>query len=390
MKIAVVTDSLSRNAGGLFESVRRLAQEMSNLGADIHVFGVEDQHTQVDLHHWRPLHVHVLPCRGPQAFGYAPGLLDAIQALRPDSIQSHGIWQYISIAVCKASRKLRCPYVVNAHGMLDPWAVQNSYWKKRIATWLYERRSLTGAACLRALCRSEADAIRKFGLRNPVCIVPNAIDLPTPPDAQSCRPSPYPADRRILLYLGRIHPKKGLVYLLDAWAEVQKTLSADADPWFLAIVGWEHGSHQQQLRKRAVDLGIAQSVAFLGPQFDERKADCYRHCDGFVLPSFSEGLPMVVLEAWAYGKPVLMTPECNLPQAFSKHAAIRIETNATSIAEGIRQLIGSTPAEREEVGQRGLALVTNEYSWPKVAEKMLAVQNWVATDGPIPEPILLT
>ena len=361
---------------------------MGNLGAEIHVFGVEDEHAQADVRHWLPLKVHVLPCCGPQAFGYAPGLVTALRTLRPDSIQIHGIWQYISFAVRNASRKLGCPYVVNTHGMLDPWAVRNSYWKKWIAGWLYEHRHLRDAACLRALCQSEADAIRAFGLRNSICIVPNAIDLPGTGDAQVTAPSPFPGDRRILLYLGRIHPKKGLVHLLDAWAEVQQTLPPNADPWCLAIAGWEQGTHEQQLRQRAVERGIAPSVAFLGPQFEERKAACYRHCDAFVLPSFSEGLPMVVLEAWAYGKPVLMTPECNLPQGFLKRAAIRIETDPASIAEGIRQVIAATPAEREEIGQRGLALVQEEYTWPKVAGKMLAVQDWVSGGGPMPETIL--
>jgi poly(glycerol-phosphate) alpha-glucosyltransferase len=274
--------------------------------------------------------------------------------------------------------------------MLDPWAVRNSSWKKRIAGWLYEREHLAGAACLRALCHAEADAIRKFGLRNSVCVVPNAIDLPSARDAQAFGPSPFPSDRRILLYLGRIHPKKGLVPLLDAWAQVQKTLRPDADPWLLAIAGWEQGTHQRQLRQRAADLGIARSVAFLGPQFEERKAACYRHCDAFILPSVSEGLPMVVLEAWAYGKPVLMTAECNLPQGFSNLAAIRIETAAESIAEGIRQLFAITPGQRKEIGQRGLALVRAEYSWPSVAARMLAVQEWVARGGPIPESVLTT
>lgn len=388
MKIAVVTDSLSRNGGGLFESVRRLAQEMADLGAEIHVFGVEDSYTKLDLQRWLPLKVHVMPCRGPQAFGYAPGLIGGIQALRPDSIQLHGIWQYISIAVARASRTLGCPYVVNAHGMLDPWAVRNSSWKKRIAAWLYERKNLAGAACLRALCRSEADSIRAFGLRNSICVVPNAIDVPLESDAQAWGPSPFPRDRRILLYLGRIHPKKGLIHLLDAWAEVQNTLPPGVDPWCLAIAGWEQGTHEQRLRRQAADLGISGSVAFLGPQFDKRKAACYRHCDAFVLPSFSEGLPMVVLEAWAHGKPVLMTPQCNLPQGFTNRAAIRIETGAASIAEGIRQLFALAPAQREEIGQRGLALVKEEFSWPRVAEKMLAVQTWVASGGSMPESIL--
>ena len=179
MRIAVVTDSLSRNAGGLFESVRRLAQEMRNLRARKSTSSASKtstlRRTCITGCRWTCTSCPAV-VRRPSAT--PPAWLRASRAFRPDSIQIHGIWQYISIAVWRASRKLGCPYVVNAHGMLDPWAVRNSQWKKRIAAWLYEGKHLAGAACLRALCPSEADAIRQFGLRNAVCVVPNAIDLP--------------------------------------------------------------------------------------------------------------------------------------------------------------------------------------------------------------------
>ena len=107
------------------------------------------------------------------------------------------------------------------------------------------------------------------------------------------------------------------------------------------------------MRQQVLDLGLTQQVAFLGPQFDECKAACYRHCDAFVLPSFSEGLPMVVLEAWAYGKPVAMTPECNLDEGFAANAAVRIGTSAESIAGGVRNLLEMTASQRSEMGGRG-------------------------------------
>ena len=172
------------------------------------------------------------------------------------------------------------------------------------------------------------------------------------------------------MYLGRIHPKKGLVNLLRAWASVARPQSSDFCPlssdWTLTIAGWDQGGHEAELKRLATELEIPWrdcreapsplrgeggrkpdevdfsisafqrfSVFFLGPLFGAEKAAAYRSCDAFILPSFSEGLPMVVLEAWAYGKPVLMTPECNLPEGFAVSAAIRIETNPKALREDL-------------------------------------------------------
>lgn len=386
IKIAVITDCLSRNAGGLFNSVRRLAQEMAEHNCEVLVFGVADAATAEDLCQWEPLKPQALPLCGPRFFGYAPGLVKAIQAARPDTIQVHGLWKYTTIAAIQVNASQARPYVVNPHGMLDPWAVRNSRWKKRLATWAYEGRHLRKAACIRALNRSEAEAIRAYGLRNPICVVPNAIDLPSEtPDSPNTK-SPFPAGRKVLLYLGRIHPKKGLVNLLEAWSDVQKATAGGRRPneWMLAIAGWDQGGYEAKLRLRATQLGLGESVAFLGPRFNEGKAACYRHCDAFVLPSLSEGLPMVVLEAWAYAKPVLMTPECNLPDGFAACAAIQAETSRPSIATGLRTLLEMNASERQTMGQRGLALVKQRYTWPEAARQMREVQDWVLGRGPAP------
>jgi poly(glycerol-phosphate) alpha-glucosyltransferase len=129
-------------------------------------------------------------------------------------------------------------------------------------------------------------------------------------------------------------------------------------------------------------------VGFLGPQFGPAKAACYRNCEAFILPSFSEGLPMAVLEAWSYGKPVLMTSECNLAEGFAAHAALSIEPNVRSIAAGLRALFEMSPTDRERMGQRGVALVRNQFSWPTIADDMRAVYAWIADGGPKPACVI--
>jgi glycosyltransferase involved in cell wall biosynthesis len=205
----------------------------------------------------------------------------------------------------------------------------------------------------------------------------------------------------VLLYLGRLHPKKNLVTLLKAWVAVQKARvrSQKSDEWLLAIAGWDQGGHEEKLQRLATQLGIAwchitehltsnrTSLVFLGPQFGTDKDACYRACDAFVLPSLSEGLPMTVLEAWAYAKPVLMTPECNLPEGFAAEAAQRMGTTANEIATGLRQLVEMTEGERKETGIRGRTLVAAKFSWPRIGQRMLAVYEWVLGGGTPPETV---
>jgi glycosyltransferase involved in cell wall biosynthesis len=128
---------------------------------------------------------------------------------------------------------------------------------------------------------------------------------------------------------------------------------------------------------------------FLGPRFGVEKNECYRCCDAFILPSLSEGLPMTVLEAWAHAKPVLMTPECNLPEGFQANAALRIGTASKEIAAGLKQLVDMSDHDRIEMGDRGRALVTAKFSWPRIGEQMRAVYEWVLGGGSPPGSVIV-
>jgi poly(glycerol-phosphate) alpha-glucosyltransferase len=236
------------------------------------------------------------------------------------------------------------------------------------------------------LNQGEAAAIRAYGLRNPICIVPNGTDLPSETPEPRSLENPFPAGRKVLLYLGRIHPKKNLVNLLQAWSLFQKSLTdgLEKDEWSLAIVGWDQGGHQEELRRCADELELNASVIFFGPQFGPQKAACYRYCDAFVLPSLSEGLPIVVLDAWANAKPVLMTAKCNLPDGFSFGAAMEIGAMPQNIAHGIKTLCEMSCDDRRIMGQCGRALVEQCYSWPQIARQMRDVYHWILNGGSAP------
>jgi poly(glycerol-phosphate) alpha-glucosyltransferase len=396
IKTTTVVGSVSRKAGGLQQSVRRLHQCLNELPeVSVTIFTLKDEYTDADLHEWHPLPVNAFPARGPRAFGYSPALRRNLLRVDADILHTHGIWQYPSVAVTACHRQTRKPYLISPHGMLDPWAVKNSAWKKRLALMFYEREHLENAACIRALCEAEAGAIRQLDLKNPIAIIPNGIDPPDLSEARSAEGMAhgachFAAGRKVLLYLGRIHPKKGLVNLLRAWAVVQKAESRKqkAEEWVLAIAGWDQGGHEKELRMLSAECGIQDSVVFLGPKFGDDKAACFRDCDAFILPSFSEGLPMVILEAWAHGKPVVMTPECNLPEGFAANAAFRIEPGVESIARGLRELFRTPQSTLRDAGDNGCRLAVTKFAWPKVAADMKSVYEWVLGGGAKPDCVV--
>ena len=271
--------------------------------------------------------------------------------------------------------------MVSPHGMLDPWALNNSRWKKRISASLYENRHLRGATCLHALNDKEAEAMRAYGLKNPICVIPNGVELPDEPEAEFSR-----SGIRTLFYLGRLHPKKGLPLLVESWCRVRRT--AEECGWRLIIGGWDQNGHQSELRALAEKLQASSSIEFVGPQFGEAKADYFRKASAFVLPSLSEGLPMTILEAWSWRLPVLMTSKCNLPEGARAGAAIMMESNVESICEALIQLFSMETVERRAMGARGRRLVEEQFRWPRIAREMTQVYDWVLGQGPKPICVL--
>jgi poly(glycerol-phosphate) alpha-glucosyltransferase len=381
MRVGFLVGSVSRKAGGLFQSVRGLAKAVASTNANVQVFGIRDEESAVDLQEWRPLSVQTFRPR-LRAWGYSNELVPAMLDADLDILSVHGLWKYCSVAAQRWHRQTGRPYVVHPHGMLEPWAVRNAMWKKRIAAFLYENQHLRGAACLRALSEAEAQSIRSYGLHNPICVIPNGVDLP---DLRESNAKTESTNRKTLLYLGRLHPKKNISNLIRAWNETFNSQRSSGDRWVLAIAGWDQGGYESELKRLAAGTGT--SVLFLGPQFGADKSECYRACDAFILPSLSEGLPMAVLEAWSYAKPVLMTADCNLPEGFSAKAAIRIGSSSDEISAGLKQMIEMSGEDRAAMGTRGRTLVATNFSWPRIGEEMRAVYEWLLDNGAPPQTV---
>ena len=259
MKALCVLESVSRADGGIFEAERALQCALAEReGVDVRVVGVRDDFTEADAAKWGSLRPRVAALRGPAGFGYAPGIGDLLD-VDVDLAYAATLWKYPSWAVLNWQKKTRKPVVAAPHGSLDAWALNNSRWKKRVAAWLFKDEQLRRATCFRALCAAEADAIRAYGLRQRIEVVPNGVELV---DLLTTEHTEGTEGRRMLLFLGRIHPKKGLVGALRAWADIQNSKSKiqNSKQWQFVIAGWDQGGHEGELRALCADLGLKTAV----------------------------------------------------------------------------------------------------------------------------------
>lgn len=378
MNIVALT-TCSRKGGGLFYSVRWLSKALKDQGCWVKAFSPPDEYSQQDLHVWAPVPVEFYPTFGPMQTSFK--LRSMLKTSSVELIHVHGLWLDSQWAAMHHQEKNGIPVVVSPRGMLDPWAIGNSSWKKRVVEKLFARRALDQATCIHALCRSEAESIRTYGLKNPIAIIPNGVELPS---LQTSKPKTQ-TKKKQLLFLGRIHPKKGLFELLEGWGKVHHLRPSGIFEWKLLIAGWGDGRHEQGLKALVSRLEIEDSVSFIGPQYGEKKEQLLRRVDAFILPSYSEGLPMSVLEAWSYQLPVIMTSFCNIPEGFDENAAIRIEPNSNAIADGILLLMAMSKDDFESMGSNGRKLVEQKFTWPMIAENMRRVYEWCLTGDNPPE-----
>jgi glycosyltransferase involved in cell wall biosynthesis len=354
-----------------------MAQSLGRLPqTSIHIVGVRDRRAPgAGVTRGETVHPHAE--YGLRGFHWSPGIARTLDSIDPDLIDVQGIRMHQSLVNLRRHRRNRRPYVVTPRGMLDPWTLQRSAWKKQVIGRLFENEHIRRAACLRALTAAEAEAFRAHGLTNPIAVVPNGVEIDTANSLSKREGHPS-----VILFLGRLDPKKGVEELLQAWALVQAR--AIGAGWKLQVTGWGDAAYVSRLQRLADELSLAASVSFTGPLFGAEKALAFRNAAGFILPSYSEGLPMTVLEAWSRGLPVLMTAECNLAEGFAAGAALPITTEPHAMANSLVAFLAMSDGERRAMGAAGRCLVENRFSWARVATEMHAVYKWVLGSGPRP------
>ena len=386
MRIVHLTWLFSNAGGGIPPVVSALAGEQRRAGADAIIAGVADPGAP-------PLTTADVPsilgkAVGPLALGFAPGLAARIEEFQPDVLHLHGLFTWSSQMARSWGRKHGRPVVIAPHGMVEPWALSNSAWKKRIFRALVEDDNLASAACIHALCADEAGQARKMGLKCPIAVVPNGFDVGSVPGGRSRdglrSVLPGIGERKIALFLGRVHPKKGLLPLVEAWAGLLRDHGDATSGWVLVIAGPDQLGFSGEIQGRVRALGVDAHVVLAGALYGADKAAILAATDVFVLPSFSEGVPMALLEAMAWGLPVLASRACNI-DVETPGAGTLCEPESSSIAVHLKRLMALTDGERRAMGGRGRVEVESRYAWIRIAADLLGVYGWLLGTAPRPD-----
>lgn len=300
-----------------------------------------------------------------------------------DLVHHHSMWMLPNYYASLAAHQNRKPVLFTAHGVLEPWALAQSRWKKLIVGMWWQNRDLKTADCIHVNSKPEIRGVRRFGLRNPVAVIPNGVDLSPladlPPRSTLAEKFPRLAGKKVLLFLSRLHKKKGLPHLLEAWRHVGK----QHKDWHLLIVGPDDGD-LADTKARIVWYLLEDNTTLAGAMMGRDKLAALAGADAFVLPSFSEGFSMAVLEAMAVGLPVVITPGCNFPEAIASGGAIEIEPEPFSTEHGLEALLSMTDAQRTEMGQKGKQLIESRYTWDGVAGQMIELYQWLVGGGTPP------
>jgi glycosyltransferase involved in cell wall biosynthesis len=313
---------------------------------------------------------------------------DLESAVRGASVvHMHGLWQGHTRRGAREARRARVPYLIAAHGMAEPWALRHKAVKKKIYTALIEGKNLRRASCLHALSRPEIGHLRALAPRTPVCFVPNGVDLEpfeALPD-RSVLETDFPelTGKFVLLFFGRLHVKKGLDLLAEALASVVP----DHPELHVLLAGKDDGA-LDPFRERCEALGVGPRFSWAGHVSGERARQVWAAADAFVLPSYSEGFSMAILEALACRLPVIATTACHFPELDRNGGGIVVRPNEQELTDALRSLLERSPDERAGLARKGRELVERQYTWDQQAQKLATVYRWLAGGGTAPEAVV--
>lgn len=355
--------SVAVDFGGLGLAALRYAQVLAGTGIDVTLYVLERAKPELDT----TSTLRSFRIRG----GEGSSFLTRVLAMKRyfdthciDVLHIHGTWTpLLAVASLFADFK-KIPVVISPHGCLAPVALDHRRWKKKLALALYQKQIYLKAALMVATARSELQSIQRLGITIPVAVLPHGVDVPI---QQVHRQS----DVRKLLFLSRIHPIKGLIDLVEAWALVRH------EGWKVVVAGPDEGGYTEEIRKRINSLGLSDDFEFPGLVTGDLKEALFCEADCFVLPSYSENFGIVVAEALSRGVPVITTTGTPWEEINLWRCGWWVAPGVEGLAGALVAMMNTSQDELREMGRRGTGLIKDNYTWERIGRSAHEMYRWL-------------
>jgi glycosyltransferase involved in cell wall biosynthesis len=350
MRVLHIIASLDKNAGGPSRSVPQTCLFLSKQHIHIHLVTAPSDHP-VEIPTNKHFQVSFRSLIHLIKFGLQ------LNKKQIDIIHLQHIWNpYIHIMALMARLK-GIPYIITPRGMLEPWIMQRHSWKKKIALLLYQHRDLKKASFIHVTCEAEKETVRQLGYTNQVAVIPNGIDLTKLPPPKNNYGS------KKIVFLSRLHPKKGIEILLEAWHKIKE------EKWQLEIAGDGDPKYIASLKQLIQTKNIA-NVTILEPQYGQAKWDFIKQADLFILPTYSENFGIVIAEALAVGVPVITTTGTPWKELIAQQCGWWIDLSVDHLVNTLQQAMATPPSQLQQMGVNGRQLIQEKYDMQAIASKI--------------------
>jgi glycosyltransferase involved in cell wall biosynthesis len=389
MNILIITPYISSSYGGISKIVIEFIQEISKLGikVDLITTNADPFHKlNVPLNTWitkENYRVQYFSCwhRNDLIISYSMIKWLFFHITDYDIIHSNTIFSPLISTSNWICQLRKIPYLITPHGMLEPWALSYKGWKKRLYFALIEKPSLQKSRTIQVNSSSEENSIKSLGIKSPIVIIPNGVhrqefeNLPDPD--LFYQQFPHTRNKTLILFLGRIDPKKGLDLLAPAFAKVYKQFPQT----HLIVAGPDSIGFLPTAKSYFTQAGCLEAVTFTGMLTGELKLATLAAANIYIAPSYSEGFSMSVLEGMATGLPCVITTGCNFPEAGIADAAKIVNTNHKDISDALIELLQDADGAKK-MGDRARQFILDNYTWDKIALKMVSVYQDITSCFP--------
>ena len=363
MHVIHVVRDLEKSSGGLTRAVVQLVEALSDQGVTVSLCYQDRAGEIVDVQE----SVRRVPVAAANIVDRVLAGRNLVKKLKPivDNGEPvvchlHGLWDGMTYAASTWAQRAGIPYVWSVHGMLEPWALQQGRLKKRLSLALYHQRCLENAKRLHATAEMEGKNLLSVLRHSELIVVPNGIPKTSDPNPNLREKSP-----KVALFLSRVHPKKGLDLLIEAWSRLRP-----AD-WVCEIVGPGDAGYIEELKKRVSDKNLQSFMRFFPPMEDDEKWLAYQRASLFVLPTYSENFGIVVAESLAMGTPVLTTTGTPWSSLLEHGCGWYIKPEIDSLETTLRSVFENNLETFEEMGRRGREFATANFEWGAISQQFI-------------------